>query len=140
MVDVLKVKSGVTLRSLFAVGGAGTVFLSLAVKDIASEVVSGLALQASDKVYEGEKVMFGNGLKGTVDQIDEYADSFLKVIVDVRINVTPDSDTCYFNNREQVLLAIGRAVKKTFPHLIMIDGGLYYQTYQLMDQTGLQFI
>mmetsp|Transcript_22405 Transcript_22405/g.33161 ORF Transcript_22405/g.33161 Transcript_22405/m.33161 type:complete len:446 (-) Transcript_22405:96-1433(-) len=193
MVDVLKVKSGVTLRSLFAVGGAGTVVLSLAVKDIASEVVSGLALQASDKVYEGEKVMFGNGLKGTVDQIGlfetlirdssemvtavpnkelsnqrltnisrnkfsqvkqvvhfeyedldklpallqeikkeisrscpavvidgskpfrayfhEYADSFLKIIVDVRMNVTPDSDTYYFN-REQVLLAIGRAVKQ----------------------------
>ena len=193
MVDVLKVKSGVTLRSLFAVGGAGTVVISLALKDIAAEVVSGLALQASDKVYEGEKVMFGNGLKGTVDQIGlfetlirdssemvtavpnkelsnqsltnisrnkfsqvkqvvhfeygdlenlpallleikkeisrscpavvidgskpfrayfhEYADDHLKVVVDVRMNVTPDSDT-YYRNREQVLLAIGRAVKQ----------------------------
>jgi small-conductance mechanosensitive channel len=193
MVDVLKVKSGVTLNSLFAVGGAGTVVLSLAVKDIVSEIVSGLALQASDKVYEGEKVMFGNGLKGHVDQIGlfetlirdssemvtavpnkelsnqrltnisrnkfsqvkqavhfeyedldklpvlmdeikreiknscpvvvtdgskpfrvyfhEYAHNFLKVVVDVRMNVVPDSSS-YYHHREQVLLAIGRAVKR----------------------------
>jgi len=193
MVDVLKVKSGVTLNSLFAVGGAGTVVLSLAIKDIASDVVSGLALQASDKVYEGEKVMFGNGLKGHVEQIGlfetlirdssemvtavpnkefsnqrltnisrnkfsqveqdvhfeyddldklpvlvdeikreiinscpavvtdgskpfrvyfhEYADCFLKVKVDVRMIATHNSNS-YFHNREQVLLAIGRAVKR----------------------------
>ena len=69
MVDILQVKSGVTLNSLFAVSGAGTVIISLATKDIALDIVSGLALQASDKVYEGESVSFGNGLKGCVDQI-----------------------------------------------------------------------
>jgi small-conductance mechanosensitive channel len=193
MIDVLKVRSGVTLKSLFAVSGASTVIFSLAVKDVAIEVVSGLALQASDKVYEGEKVLFGNGLKGTVDQIGlfetlirdssemvtavpnkelsnqrltnisrnkfsqvkqkihfnysdldklpmilreiqreiqescpvvvtdgskpfrtyfhSFEDCYLEVIVDVRMTVTPDSDH-YYQSREQVLFAIGRAVKR----------------------------
>jgi len=69
MVDVLKVKSGASLKSLFAVSGAGTAVLAVASRDIASSVVNGLALQASDKVYEGEKIMFGNGIKGTVEKI-----------------------------------------------------------------------
>jgi len=168
------------------------VVISLASKDIASEIVSGLALQASDKVYEGEKVLFGNGLKGYVDRIGifetlirdssemvtavpnkelhnqrlanisrnrysqvkqkvsflyedlerlpplleeikreivrscpfvisdaskpfrvyfyEYAECSLEVIVDVKMYITPDS-TEYYQCREQVLLAIGRAVK-----------------------------
>jgi small-conductance mechanosensitive channel len=193
MVDILNVRSGATLKSLFAVSGAGTVVLSLATKDIAAEVVSGLALQASDKVYEGEKVVFGNGLKGYVDRIGlfetlirdsselvtavsnrelhnqrlsnisrnqfsqvkqkvhfyyedldrlpslieeikneivrscpvvvsdgtkplrvyfhQYGDCALEIIVDVKMYATPDS-TQYYQCREQVLLAVGRAVKK----------------------------
>lgn len=193
MIDLLKVKSGVTLKSLFAFSGASTVIFSLAVKDVAIEVVSGLALQASDKVYEGEKVLFGNGLKGTVDQIGlfetlirdssemvtavpnkelsnqrltnisrnkfsqvkqkihfsygdldklpmllrkirreitescpevvtdgsksfrtyfhSFEDSYLEVVVDVKLTATPDSDY-YYQCREQVLFAIGRAVEK----------------------------
>lgn len=31
-----------------------------------TKFVSGFALQASDKVYEGEEVLFGNGVKGNV--------------------------------------------------------------------------
>lgn len=69
LIDVLKIQSGCTLNSLFAVSGAGTVMISLASKDIIMEVLSGLTLQASDKVFEGEKVEFGNGLKGYVDHI-----------------------------------------------------------------------
>lgn len=66
MLDVLNVKAGMFLNSFFAVGGAGTLVLSFASKDMAMQFVSGFALQASDKVYEGEEVQFGNGIKGTV--------------------------------------------------------------------------
>mmetsp|Transcript_7234 Transcript_7234/g.13729 ORF Transcript_7234/g.13729 Transcript_7234/m.13729 type:complete len:556 (-) Transcript_7234:74-1741(-) len=66
LLDILKVKAGVFLNSFFAVGGVGTLLLSFASKDIAMQFVSGFALQASDKVYEGEEVQFGNGVKGSV--------------------------------------------------------------------------
>lgn len=66
MLDILNVKAGMFLNSFFAVGGAGTLVLSFASKDLAMQFVSGFALQASDKVYEGEEVQFGNGIKGTV--------------------------------------------------------------------------
>lgn len=192
MVDILNVKSGVTMKSLFAVSGAGTVVLSLASKDIATQIVSGLALQASDKVYEGEKVQFGSGLVGHVDRIGlfetlirdssemviavpnnqlynqrlsnisrnkfsqvkqilrfhyedldrlpslieeikkeivrscpfvisdgskafqvffiEFGDCALQVMVNVKLHVTPETIT-YFQFREQILLAIWRAVR-----------------------------
>ena len=66
LLDVLKIKAGLFLSSFFAVGGAGTLVLSFASKDMAMQFVSGFALQASDKVYEGEEVQFGNGIQGNV--------------------------------------------------------------------------
>jgi len=39
----------------------------------------------------------------------QYEDDYLEVIVDVRMTVTPDS-SYYYESREQVLLAVGRAV------------------------------
>lgn len=192
MVDLLHLKAGVALNSLFAVSGAGTLLASFASKDIAMEVVSGLSLQASDKIYEGEKVLFGNGVKGVVVKIGmletiirdssekvtaipnkelaghhitnlsrnrfsqvkqtlhfeyddleklpdlmeaikieiaascpfvvtdgskpfrayfhNYSDQCLDVIVDVRMGVTP-STSSYHHYRQEVLMAIGRAVK-----------------------------
>ena len=69
IVDLLQLKTGKVLSSLFALSGAGTLVISYGAKDLASEIVSGLALQSSDKIYEGETVEFGNGIKGTVDKI-----------------------------------------------------------------------
>ena len=202
LVDILEIKSSVTLKSIFTVGGAGTVVISLALKDIATEIVSGMALQASDKVYEDEKVIFANGIKGTVEKIglfettirdsselltaipnknlahqsitnisrnkfsqvkqtvnfdyedldklpvlinqikheikencpavvtdgskpfrvyfNNYDEHFLQVTVDVRLCVTPDSNT-YFQTREMILLAIGRAVKKMDMKFAVLD-------------------
>lgn len=68
LLDILKIKTGLTLKSFFAVGGAGTIVLSFASKDLAIGLVSGWALQASDKVFEGDLIKF-NGITGTVDRI-----------------------------------------------------------------------
>jgi small-conductance mechanosensitive channel len=71
--DVLQVKAGGLLKSFFAVGGAGTLVLTVACKDIATDIVSGLSLQASDKVYEGERIVFGRDGKedriGTISRM-----------------------------------------------------------------------
>ena len=71
LIDVLKIKTGVTLKSFFAVGGAGTILLSIASKDLVIAMVSGLALQASDKMYEGDVIRFGN-IDGRVDHIVSF--------------------------------------------------------------------
>lgn len=89
LVDVLHIHTGVTLKSFFAVGGAGTILLSFASKDLALGLVSGLALQASDKVFEGDLIQF-NGIRGTVNRIVSFEVDEIK-----RISVSFISN-CYF--------------------------------------------
>jgi small-conductance mechanosensitive channel len=66
ILDVLQVEGGLALKSVFAFGSAGTLVFSFASKDLATQLVSGLALSSSDKVYEGEEVSFGDGTKGVI--------------------------------------------------------------------------
>jgi len=66
ILDVLQVEGGLALKSAFAFGSAGTLVFSFASKDLATQLVSGLALSSSDKVYEGEEVAFGDGTKGVI--------------------------------------------------------------------------
>lgn len=68
LIDLLQINTGITLKSFFAVGGAGTVLVSFASKDLAMAVVSGLALQASDKMFEGDLVKVKD-IIGKVDHI-----------------------------------------------------------------------
>lgn len=69
LLDVLKVEAGMFLNSFFAVGGAGTLVLSFASKDVAMQFVNGILLQASDKVVEGDTVKFGNVIQGVVMRV-----------------------------------------------------------------------
>jgi small-conductance mechanosensitive channel len=48
--DLLHVEAGLTLRSFLAFRSAGTLIFSLASKDLATQLVNGLTLSASDKV------------------------------------------------------------------------------------------
>ncbi len=68
LLDILQVETGICLTSFFAVGSAGTILVSIASKDIAMAMVSGLALQASDKMFEGDTIRFGS-TEGRVDHI-----------------------------------------------------------------------
>ncbi len=54
LIDLLKVHAGVFLKSFFTLGAAGTGLISFASKDLAMGLISGLALQASDKIFEGD--------------------------------------------------------------------------------------
>uniref|UniRef100_A0A7S4J3C4 Mechanosensitive ion channel MscS domain-containing protein n=1 Tax=Odontella aurita TaxID=265563 RepID=A0A7S4J3C4_9STRA len=66
VVDILDANIGAGLGSLFAMGGMGTLVFSLASKDLAGHLVSGLALTASDKFYEGDQIRLGDGTSGFV--------------------------------------------------------------------------
>mmetsp|Transcript_5030 Transcript_5030/g.6506 ORF Transcript_5030/g.6506 Transcript_5030/m.6506 type:complete len:472 (+) Transcript_5030:97-1512(+) len=68
LIDILNLQPGVALKSFFAVGGAGTVLISFASKDVAMAMASGLALQASDKMFEGDLIKCGD-IIGNVDHI-----------------------------------------------------------------------
>jgi small-conductance mechanosensitive channel len=69
LLDLLSVEMGSGLKSIFALGGAGTLVFSLASKDLAQELLSGLFLTASDKFYENDVVKLGDGTAGVVFKI-----------------------------------------------------------------------
>jgi small-conductance mechanosensitive channel len=64
--DVLAVETGRAVSSIFALGSVGTLVLSLASRDIASQLVSGLAVTASRRFFEGEEIELGDGTRGSV--------------------------------------------------------------------------
>ena len=68
-VDILKIKRGAGLSSIFALSGAGTLTLTLAVQDLVKKSMGGLALASSDKFSIGDSIALGDGTKGTVQQI-----------------------------------------------------------------------
>lgn len=64
--DILKIKLGNGLSSIFALGGAGTLTLTLASQDLAKRALNGLALSTSDHFYVGDKILLGDGTSGEV--------------------------------------------------------------------------
>lgn len=65
-VDILNIKRGAGLSSIFALGGAGTFALTLAAQDIVKGMLNGVALAASDAFSVGDSILLGDGTKGTV--------------------------------------------------------------------------
>ena len=73
LLDWLDVELGLGIKSMLTFGSAGTLVVSLASKDIAGQVINGLGLAASDKLYEGERIRLDNGIVGVVEQINGLA-------------------------------------------------------------------
>eukprot|EP00804_Cyclotella_cryptica_P012990 CCRYP_002324-RC/>CCRYP_002324-RC protein AED:0.11 eAED:0.11 QI:227/1/1/1/1/1/7/165/529 len=197
MLDYFEVQTGLAIKSLFSVGATGTLVFGLASKDLASQLVSGLTLHLSEKMFEGDEVRFSDGTSGKIEHMgwmetqirnsDELAvripntqlagqrvynlsrtprsqvkqtlrisyddapkipklldnikeeirlscpklitdgsrafrahwqnfeDDHLQVVVDCHFTIKPTGDE-YYDNRQAVLEAIHRAVKKTGAH------------------------
>jgi small-conductance mechanosensitive channel len=64
--NIMKVQMGIAMQSILAFGSVGTLAVGLASQGIAREVLNGLMLASSDRLYEGDDVQFGNGLSGTI--------------------------------------------------------------------------
>ena len=66
LMDIFSVELGIAVKSMFGLASVSTLMVSLASQGLWSQVLNGLMLNASDRLYEGEQVVFGNGVKGTV--------------------------------------------------------------------------
>lgn len=68
VMHILKVESGMAInRSFLAVGSVGTLAFGLASQGIATQVINGLLLASSDRIYEGDDVMLSsNGFAGSI--------------------------------------------------------------------------
>ena len=59
--DILKIKVGSGLSSIFALGGAGTFVFTLACQDLSKNALNGFALSASDSFQVGDSIVLGDG-------------------------------------------------------------------------------
>mmetsp|Transcript_34976 Transcript_34976/g.76507 ORF Transcript_34976/g.76507 Transcript_34976/m.76507 type:complete len:449 (+) Transcript_34976:251-1597(+) len=67
--DAFQISKSNTFGRFFALGSVGTLVLSLASKGIAEQFVGGLALSTTDKFYDGDSILLGDGTSGTVENI-----------------------------------------------------------------------
>ena len=68
----LGINCGAALNTFFAFGGAGTLTLSLASKDIMKQFLSGISLSLLDSFEVGDKIITDGGSLGTVEKIGAY--------------------------------------------------------------------
>ena len=74
-------KVGVALSSIFAFGGMGTLVFSLASKDFATELLSGVVSSASHRYDIGDKIMIGdNEVNGYITRIGLFNVYVIKII------------------------------------------------------------
>ena len=69
VVDTLQVEGGFAVKSILTFGSASTFVITLASQDLAKQLVSGVALSTSTQFFEGEEVVFGNGVEGVVESL-----------------------------------------------------------------------
>jgi small-conductance mechanosensitive channel len=70
MLGILEIDIGPGLVSLFAFGGVGTLVISLACKDFASQLVCGVVVSTSENFYVGDNIRVGNDKTcGIIDNI-----------------------------------------------------------------------
>ena len=105
---------GFALKSLFALGSVGTLVFSLASQGIVANLMNGLLLSASDRVYEGDKVLFGNGIEGIVVNLG-WLETHILQSDDVMLTV-PNSDLA-----SEKLSNLSRLTKSQVKQVLRID-------------------
>lgn len=70
ILDILDVEMGLALKSMAAFGSLGTLTFTLASQGIAKQLLHGILLSASDRIYEGDSIMLGkSNFSGTVAKL-----------------------------------------------------------------------
>lgn len=90
LLDTLDVDMGVGVTSVFAFGSAGTLVIGLASQDLATMFVNGLILHASDRINEGDHIVFGNGNNGQIIKIGWFQTTLKHY--DELVEVIPNSE------------------------------------------------
>jgi small-conductance mechanosensitive channel len=75
--DWLSVKMGMAMKGLVAFGSVGTLAFTLASQGLVTQLLSGLLLSLTGKMYVGDTVKFGDGTTGKVAKLSWFETDFL---------------------------------------------------------------
>jgi len=90
ILNILKVEMGVAMHSFLAFGSVGTLAVGLASQGIAQQILNGLMLASSDRIYEGDSVRFSNGQSGTIHKLG-WMETVLRGSDEVMVSI-PNAD------------------------------------------------
>jgi small-conductance mechanosensitive channel len=66
--DVMSIETGFAIKSIFGLSSFGTLVFSLASKELASEFLASLAIQANNFYKTGDQIWLGDGTQGIVQK------------------------------------------------------------------------
>lgn len=70
ILDVLNVEMGLAMQGVVAMGSISTLIFSLAAKDTVANILHGIILSASDRIYEGDSIqLHKSGFSGSVAKL-----------------------------------------------------------------------
>lgn len=70
ILDILNVEMGLALQGVVALGSISTLVFSLAAKDTVANILHGIILSASDRIYEGDSIqLHKSGFSGNVAKL-----------------------------------------------------------------------
>ena len=91
VLNILKLEMGVAMNSVFAFGSISTLALGIASQGIFAQVLNGLLLVSSDRIYQGDYVRFGgNKLEGTIVKLG-WMETIIRGADEVVVSV-PNTD------------------------------------------------
>ena len=86
--DILSIQTGTTMNSIFALGGAGALIVSLGSQNLATQIVQGLSIASTGKFYEGESIVISDGektVRGVVQKMGLMATDIRGEYLDIAV-------------------------------------------------------
>lgn len=140
ILNIMKVEMGVAMHSFLALGSISSLAVALASQGIFSQILNGLLLVSSDRIYEGDYVKWSNGLSGTIVKLG-WMETIIRgpdeTMVSVpnndlvrqqvsnlsRVNLSQVEQTLRFKIKDAddmptVVESIKSEIKKASPHII----------------------
>jgi small-conductance mechanosensitive channel len=91
ILDILNVEMGLAMRGVVAMGSVSTLVFSLAAKDTVANVLNGIILSASDRIYEGDSIqLHKSGFSGSVAKLG-WLETVLRGSDEIMVTM-PNSD------------------------------------------------
>jgi small-conductance mechanosensitive channel len=88
--EILNVEMGLALQGIFAFGSVGTLVFSLASKGIATQLMYGVLLASSDRIYEGDSILLNKTkFSGTVHKLG-WVETVIRGSDDIIVTVPND--------------------------------------------------
>jgi small-conductance mechanosensitive channel len=66
ILNILQLETGIAMQSILAFGSVGTLAFGLASQGITTQILNGLMVASSDRIYEGDAVQLSSGLSGVI--------------------------------------------------------------------------